>query len=193
MFFLSLRPLGRSLGAPGSFANLGFFSRAKSLRPFGTCLFAGLRRLRRIKKSPSLPARPPALHRKLRAVRLVSFAGLKACASLVFLACRRASSLRCGVSPSGSEPPCPCYASDLRGLLASTLRACDYVLSRRRFHAVHATTNASKQRCYYEVTTFFQLGTLGAERPKVAPLPEFVSLFLLQNYYVFRQPNTLPY
>ncbi len=49
--------------------------RAKSLHPEGTCLFALLRRLRRIKKSPLLPARPPASHRKLRTVRLVSFAG----------------------------------------------------------------------------------------------------------------------
>ncbi len=44
--------------------------RAQSLRPFGTWLLAGLRRLRRIKKTPPLPARPPASHRKLRAFAL---------------------------------------------------------------------------------------------------------------------------
>ncbi len=101
-------------------------ARAQSLRPFGTCLFGLLRRLRRIKKFPLLPARPPASHLKLRAFALSPLRARKPALSLVFLAGRGVFAFAClrselgvsatlhllayrralSVSPLLAEPPC---------------------------------------------------------------------------------------
>ncbi len=95
-------PLLRSVAlASGTLATLGFPPRAQSLRPYGTCLFALLGAsatlhllacfgdFGELKKSP-LPSRPPTRFASQTSdVRLVSFAGLGAFASLHLLALLR--------------------------------------------------------------------------------------------------------
>ncbi len=132
----SLRSFGASLRPSGTLATLGFPSRAQSLRPYGTCLFALLRRLRRIKKFPSLPTRPPALHRKpipspclLRFARKPTLPLPRSSASLRFacLASYRSA-------PSERRSRLRSLLASLRGLLRE-LGACSLLA----IHAVHAT------------------------------------------------------
>ena len=94
-----------------------------------------------LQKEISVASRPPT-----------RFASQTPCFRLVSFALLGSRRFRLSSSLVG-EPPRPRFARTY-GVSPLPLRACDYVLSRRRFHAVLPFSEFPKQHSYYVAPTF---------------------------------------